>query len=123
MPYFYLVPSGNAEKGLIESVSAVDNGRVIKSQKVSEESRMLLGKKVKVYKVFVSSASYVPKLGSAMSQYGTCYENDIPFAKRYSIDNDLVPLTDYEIDVADDNGLLKLVSLERSANEAVALST
>jgi hypothetical protein len=42
VPYFYLVPSGNAEKEMVESVSTMDNGHIIKSQKVSEESRMLL---------------------------------------------------------------------------------
>jgi DNA polymerase I len=120
VPYFYLVPSGNAEKEMVESVSTMDNGHIIKSQKVSEESRMLLGRKVKAYKVYVSSASYVPKLSSAMSQYGICYENDIPFAKRYSIDNDLIPLTEYVINVAEEGGMLRLVSLERSADTAVA---
>lgn len=117
-PYFYFVPSKEIDEDMIKSVSTVDNGRVIKAKSMSKLQRTVLGKRVDAYKVFVSSTSYVPKLSTAMSQYGVCYEYDIPFAKRYSIDNEMVPLTDYNIRVVDNNGLLVLDRFENVINDS-----
>ena len=69
------------------------------------------------YKVFVKNPSHVPKLSAAMAQYGTCYENDIPFAKRYSIDKEIMPLTNYKISVRKDKGMLVVDSFRKSREE------
>lgn len=102
-PYFYFVPSKESiDKDFVAAVTSFENGKEIKAEEVLETERSILGKMVGAYKVFVSNTSYVPKLSSMLGQYGTCYEYDIPFAKRYSVDNQIVPLTYYKIEVSDD---------------------
>jgi len=113
-PYFYLIASKNMEKEFIENISTVDNGKVIKAREIVEIERSLYGKSTKGFKVIVSNTSSVPKLSSALGQYGTCYEYDIPFAKRYSVDKQIVPLVNYRIDVEDRNGILFLKGFEKS---------
>lgn len=118
-PYFYLAPSRNMDEELIMSVSTVDNNKIIKAQKLEKVQMTVLGKSVDAYKVFVSSTSHVPKLSAAMGQYGICYEYDIPFAKRYSIDKELVPLTEYRFSVDDRDGVLFLDSFEKDKSDAL----
>ncbi len=121
-PYFYLVPSTNLEKEFVEAVSSSDNGKNIKAEHVEMVQKSVLGRKVDAYKVFVSGTSYVPKLSSAMSQYGTCYEYDIPFAKRYSVDKEVVPLVYYQMNVTENDGKLSLESVEKRLDDFVDLN-
>lgn len=124
MPYFYLVPFKELDIDFINAVSAMDNGLSIKAEKTVKTSRSLLGNKVIAYQVFVKSTPSVPKLSSAMMQYGNCYEYDIPFAKRYSIDNDIAPLTYYSMEVSEKNGKLVLDSFgKETGSDAVELNT
>ena len=118
-PYFYLVPTKGLEKEFIEAVSTTDNSKIIKSTKVVEVEKSIFGKNVLAYQIFVTNTSHVPKLSSAMSQYGTCYEYDIPFAKRYSVDKEIVPLEYYKIRVAEKNGSLSLEAFEGQVDESV----
>jgi len=118
-PYFYFVPSKDSiDRDFIALVSSFENGKEIKAAEVLEIERSILGKMVGAYKIFVSNTSYVPKLSAMFAQYGTCYEYDIPFAKRYSVDNGMVPLTYYKIMISDVNGELSFVSAERDADES-----
>lgn len=119
-PYFYLVAARNMEKEFIQNVSTIDNGKTIKATSVVGVERELFGKRVKAFQVFVKNTSYVPKLSSVMGQYGTCYEYDIPFAKRYSVDKDIVPLTYYEFNLTEKNGVLSLDSWRKTADDSVA---
>jgi DNA polymerase, archaea type len=116
-PYFYLVPSKNADEDIIKSVSTVDNGKTIKVSHIEKSKMSILGRRVDAYKIFVTSTSHVPKLSSAMSQYGTCYEYDIPFAKRYSVDKEIVPLTEYALSLTEKGGLLFLDSTQKSEKD------
>jgi DNA polymerase I len=117
-PYFYLVPSKNMDEEMVKSVSTVDNNKIIKAQRLEKVQKTILGKSADSYKVFVSSTSYVPKLSAAMGQYGTCYEYDIPFAKRYSVDKELIPLTEYRFDIEHRDGALFLKSFEKDKSDA-----
>ncbi|MDE1870710.1 MAG: ribonuclease H-like domain-containing protein [Candidatus Micrarchaeota archaeon] len=117
-PYFYLVPSKELDEDFVGSISTVDNGRTIKALKVLMAERSVLGKQVNAYQVFVSSTSHVPKLSSAMSQYGVCYEYDIPFAKRYSVDKKVVPLIYYSMEVGEENGMLFLESIGDAVDDS-----
>ena len=98
-PYFYLAPNESFSPDGIAQVSTQDSGKIIKATKVVKEEKSLLGKMLTVYKIFVKNPMYVPKLSSAFAQYGACYEYDIPFAKRYLIDNEITPLVNYAISV------------------------
>ena len=113
-PYFYLVASKNMEPEFLNNVSTVDNGKIIKAKGIEQIERSLYGRIVKVFKITVVNTSYVPKLSTVMGQYGTCYEYDIPFAKRYSVDKQIVPLVNYRFNLTDSNGTLFLKSIETS---------
>ncbi len=119
-PYFYLVPSKPLDKEFVGGISTVENGRMIKGTKILKVKRSLLGKEVDAYQVFVSNTLHVPKLSSIMSQYGTCYEYDIPFARRYSVDKDIVPLMYYEITFRENSGALFLESFGKLVDNSIA---
>jgi DNA polymerase I len=102
-PYFYLLPSSKMDAKELMEVSAIDGGGVIRPEGIEASKRKILGKDEDVFKVFVKSPMHVPKLSAAMGRHGTCYEYDIPFAKRYALDKDITPLSNYEI-VADGGG-------------------
>ena len=110
-PYFYLVPFRDLDVEIAKEVSSVENGTIIKPRSVEPIKRSILGKEVLAYKVFAGNASHVPKLSAAMAQYGTCYENDIPFAKRYLVDNDIAPLVFYDMTFKEVDGSLFLESV------------
>lgn len=108
-PYFYLVPNKRIADEDILAVSALaDNNKLVKAESLERESKLIFGKRVDAVKVYAKNPSHVPKLSSALSQYGTCYENDIPFAKRYSVDRDIIPMTNYEIEIRQEDGLTAL---------------
>ncbi len=113
-PYFYLVPSRSIDEKAITSVRAQDNDRAIAAAGVERAKRSLLGKSVDAFRVFTVNPSHVPKLSAALKQYGECFEDDIPFAKRYSIDRDVEPLANYSINAHEERGMLVIDSLEKA---------
>ena len=118
-PYFYLVASKEVEQDLIEGVSAFENGKTIQATKIEKSELSIFGKKVIAHKIFVRNTSDVQKLSSAMAQYGTCYEYDIPFAKRYSVDKEIVPLTYYKINIEENDGILSLKSFGEKIDDSL----
>ncbi|MGC8687445.1 MAG: DNA-directed DNA polymerase [Candidatus Micrarchaeia archaeon] len=94
-PYFYIIPNPGVSQSEVLAIAASDNGKTIKALAVEGERRSLFGKEYNVFKVYAKNPSHVPKLSSAMGQLGTCFENDIPFAKRYLIDSGIIPLAKY----------------------------
>ena len=108
-PYFYLV-----HDGAISDFSSVDSsGRQIRPISVESCMRMLFGKQTNATKITLENASYVPRLSAALSNFGTPYENDIPFAKRYMIDNNIIPMSPYRFFVVDKNGRLVLQQVDK----------
>jgi DNA polymerase, archaea type len=109
-PYFYFVPAGKNDIG---GAFVQDGDRMIKPTAIEKAPRTLLGKPAAAVKVFVSNASYVPKLSEAMRHLGDAYENDIPFAKRYVIDKSITQLTMHRIKARKgEKGRLILESIE-----------
>ncbi|MGC8669739.1 MAG: DNA-directed DNA polymerase [Candidatus Micrarchaeia archaeon] len=117
IPYFYLVPRNDASEKDIMGISAIDGSKQIKPLKIEKERKQLFGKYVNAYKIYTALPSSVPKLSSAMQQLGECYENDIPFAKRYVIDSNIEPLTNYNITALKKNGQLELYSMEKLSED------
>ncbi|MDE1833193.1 MAG: hypothetical protein KGH58_02120, partial [Candidatus Micrarchaeota archaeon] len=111
-PYFYLEPRVPKTPEEIAAVSALDGERLVRPAKVLRDKREIAGRPTELFKIYAHNPSNVPKLSSAMSQYGTCYEYDIPFAKRYSVDNDLMPLAYYKMRARESDGMLFLESIE-----------
>ncbi|MGC8586062.1 MAG: DNA-directed DNA polymerase [Candidatus Micrarchaeia archaeon] len=120
-PYFYMLPRGAMEEDIMR-ISATENGKPIYPEAIEREERELFGKAETFFKVYVKSPSHVPKLSAAMAQFGECYEYDIPFSKRYTIDSGIVPLTTYRIKVLENSGRLELAGLEPISDEGVPLN-
>ena len=94
-PYFYFVPSGEADSDSILRMGTSDGGRKITPVKVEEDEKSLLGKPTRLFRVYMETPSDIPKFSSYMMRYGKCYEYDIPFSRRYGIDKDVTPLHVY----------------------------
>ena len=110
-PYFYLAPAVTKTIEEIAAVSAMDMDRLVRPAKVERETRQIMGTDTELFKIFAHQPSNVPKLSSALTQYGTCYEYDIPFAKRYSVDNEIMPLAYYRMSATETDGALFLDSI------------
>ncbi len=113
-PYFRFIPSKPMADEEILGISMQDMMGVIRATTLEREKRTLLGKEVLVYKVFTKNPAQVPKLSGAFGKYGECFENDIPFAKRYVIDKSVFPFTNYNIKFFKQNDELVLDSFSIS---------
>ncbi len=95
-PYFYLIsPSVRAAE--VESEVVSDGDRQIKPLSVCVENRSLFGRNVNALKIEVGLAADVPKISGAMRRFGESFENDIPFARRYIVDNKIIPLIMHKV--------------------------
>ncbi|MDE1866068.1 MAG: ribonuclease H-like domain-containing protein [Candidatus Micrarchaeota archaeon] len=116
-PYFYFVPIG---KNDISGAFAQDGENIIKPTLIEKAGKTLLGKKVEAFKVYVVNTAQVPKLSDAMRHLGDAYEKDIPFAKRYAIDNSITPLIMQRITASrGEDGRLILRSMEPTSTKTM----
>ncbi len=117
-PYFYFIPSENVSKSLLMGISADSFGSEVRPTDVKEEHKSIFGKDVDVFKVFVRNPSDIPKLSKEFGGYGTAYESDIPFARRYLIDRGIIPFGSYKFKVIHENKKLDIVGLpERNESD------
>ncbi len=99
-PYFYFVPRREMSEEEMKGVSAMDErGRTVRAERIVKMTREIYGKPTELYRIYTHSTPDVPKLSAAMMRHGACYEYDIPFAKRYMLDNPFFPLTPYKITI------------------------
>lgn len=98
-PYFCFVPRGSLSEGDIMGMMALDGARQIRPTGTEPIRRQVFGKAVDAFKVYVENPTDVPKMSSHMRRYGACYESDIPFARRYAVDMDLIPFATYMVDI------------------------
>ncbi len=114
-PYFYFIPNNpDMPTEVMKGISAEDSNS--KATSIEKERRRLFGKEVDVYKISVKNTLSVPKLSSAMSRYGRCYEYDIPFAKRYVIDKQITPLVNHNVSFRKEDGINRLIGVEAIPN-------
>ncbi|MEM0438208.1 MAG: DNA-directed DNA polymerase [Candidatus Micrarchaeia archaeon] len=74
-PYFYFVGKIPKELKDVPQVASI------------EEKGMVLGvEPVKAHKIVCYNPSDIPKLRELFNKFGTCYEADIPYVRRYMID-------------------------------------
>src|SRR3989338_4983387 len=72
--------------------------------RIEDETKDLLGKSKKLYKIYTNYPKAVPLLAKEIESWGiTCYERDILFIHRYLRDNHISPtvLTDAEVEIID----------------------
>ena len=110
-PYFYL----ELDSGIDEnSISINING--IKVREVANEKRSIFGKESNLLKIVLYNPMDVPVASKHLSRYGTVYEADIPFAKRYLIDKGISPLEQYRFDVEEKDGRTLLKGFDKNEN-------
>lgn len=120
-PYFYIHPSKPIDVDTIGSVSVNSQGRQVGPSNVESLTREIFGESVEVFRVYLDNPSDVPKLSGALSVYGTVYEADIPFAKRYLIDKGIIPLEYYRFSVEDIDGRTELLGFSRDDSRQIEL--
>jgi DNA polymerase I len=117
-PYFYLEKGTNLKNEFIVSkimASIQEPGSVV----VENVKKRVAGAEKELMKIITSNPLDIPKLNSAVSEYGKTYEYDIPFAKRYMIDKDLTPITNYFFELYDENGRTLIKSIKPSDGKAI----
>ncbi|MGC8687977.1 MAG: DNA-directed DNA polymerase [Candidatus Micrarchaeia archaeon] len=88
-PYFYFLPDKDFAKENLNNIDFIKRSGIEKIEDIIEEKKLFFGKELLVYKIVLDMPMQVPKLSAFLSNYGTCYEYDIPFAKRYIIDKEI----------------------------------
>jgi DNA polymerase I len=101
-PYFLLAPNPDAagkfgsekmsefQKGLLSQKFSV-HGREARVASVELVEKLVSLKPAKLLKITVDHPRSVSQISAELSQFGTVYENNIPFHYRYMIDSGLKP--------------------------------
>jgi DNA polymerase elongation subunit (family B) len=104
-PYFYIILKKDADttkfREEVEKVTAEQRGTVFSVTGTEVVDKKYLGKDVKAVKVAVNLPKGVPKIKAELEKkraVDLALEFDIPFIRRYLIDNDIIPLTLCEVD-------------------------
>lgn len=93
-PYFYLDADEIDEvKKTIEQLVIEEKGATIKAKRVEKVKKTLSGKEKELLKIVCNHPRDVPVIREEVKKFGTTYEHNIPFTRRYIIDKGLAPLT------------------------------
>ncbi len=92
-PYYYVLPRGDFAfiKQSLEKLQVLERGEKISVKRVEETMRKFKFKPVRLLKVIAFHPGHIPKLREESTRFGTVFEADIPFYKRYIIDKRLSP--------------------------------
>ncbi|MEM3781714.1 MAG: DNA-directed DNA polymerase [Candidatus Micrarchaeaceae archaeon] len=125
MPYLYLLPRNESLKA--ETIAGIkvpigNSGSYAAAERIEKKQMSLFGKQVSVFKIYAADAKNIPLLKEYFEEFGSCYEYDIPFWKRYLIDNDISPLYGISADVHEEAGKLVIDKVESSGEAGIALS-
>ncbi|MFB6144456.1 MAG: DNA polymerase domain-containing protein, partial [Candidatus Nanohaloarchaea archaeon] len=101
LPYFYAVPSEEGAREAIESGEFSHEGDELEVRKVEKERKSDSNEEVEVLRVYTDVPPNVPKLKSEIEELPEveeCREHDIPFYKRYLIDNGIRPTETFRVE-------------------------
>lgn len=105
-PYFYLLPSNSRlDESVIKSIRMVDGttNEIMEVHDASRKEISLRGKTETVFRIEASNSRHVPKLSDKLQEFGSVYEYDIVFWKRYLIDKRISPLTGVHVKAHEEN--------------------
>jgi len=92
-PYFYLYTEDlDDAKKEIERLAVEEKGVVYKVKRIEKAKMILSGKETELLKIICNHPTDVPVLREEIKKFGITYEHNIPFTRRYIIDNGLLPL-------------------------------
>lgn len=90
-PYFYCDAPAGAEKEIM-GVKALGRDREVAPVKCERVKMSVLGHDKEIWKVYCERPYDVPHVSGAIAALKhACYENNIPFGRRYLIDRELTP--------------------------------
>lgn len=94
-PYFYLVPVNESiEKKALKEIKILSKENVEVKVKSVEEERLVVGREEKkAFRIYLENPRDVPKMSETFGEFGTCYESDIVFWKRYLLDKKISPMS------------------------------
>ncbi len=101
-PYIWAVcDEGEIEskKKLIEEIQKEVQGKSIVVKNCTIDKRYLFGNQIPAIKVIFNHPSDVPNLRKEIEDITDIYEYDIPFARRFLIDKNLVPAIYYNFEI------------------------
>lgn len=90
---------------VIEDITTEVQNKLLKVKACIIEDRYLYGNKVKAIKIIFNHPSDVPNLRKEIENVTDIYEYDIPFARRFLIDKDILPATEYNFNLAEEGEL------------------
>ena len=112
-PYFYLIPSSKyTDPKMLEGIKVIDNGEEIGVLSARKAEIMLKGEMMQAFAVEVATTRHVPRMSDHLREFGSVYENDILFWKRYMIDKRISPLSGVRVKAHEENGMLAVDSIE-----------
>ena len=96
-PYFYLIPKDGANlTDKLEKIRIENENGIAFVTKAETVIRKFFGKEIAAIKVYTNLPSAVPVIRDVVKEWDTVeatMEFDIPFVRRYLIDNNITPLT------------------------------
>ncbi|WP_457742082.1 DNA polymerase [Thermococcus sp.] len=94
-PYFYALLKDDSAIEDVKKITAKRHGVVVKVRRAEKVQKKFLGRPIEVWKLYFTHPQDVPAIRDKIREHPAVvdiYEYDIPFAKRYLIDKDLVPM-------------------------------
>jgi DNA polymerase I len=110
MPYFYVIPKTDTVKDKILKLEIEIDKHISKVSKTEHVEKKLLGKNIKAVKVTVPFHKDIKAIKSIIEEWEIIdgiYEHDIPFARRYMIDNNIKMSYILEADIKEVNAGFK----------------
>ncbi len=101
--YFYLLPTRpEAAEKEVPLIKAFSRGAEVAIKRIEKTEKLVSGKPANLLKVFAHTPADVPALREVCRRWGETFEDDIPFARRFLIDNAVLPAALYEISLEKD---------------------
>lgn len=91
-----------SKKNLIQEIQKEVQGKSLGIKNCTIEDRYLFGNKIPVIKIIFNHPSDVPNLRKEIEDITDIYEYDIPFARRFLIDKNLIPAIHYNFEIEKD---------------------
>ena len=106
---------------LIEEIKKEVQGKLLAVKNCIVEERYLFGNKISAIKIIFNHPSDVPNLRREIEDITDIYEYDIPFARRFLIDKNLVPAIhyDFEIEKEGEHPIIKNFQITKNLNLSI----
>jgi len=94
-PYIYALLKDDSAIEEVKKITAERHGSLVRVKRAEKVGKKFLGRPIEVWKLYFTHPQDVPAIRDRIRKHPAVvdiYEYDIPFAKRYLIDRNLVPM-------------------------------